>query len=107
MVVATCTFFGARCHDHDIPSQHPARQRCQPCDVRGGWGGQGLTVQRRPASSTSPCQQVDQGLGGLGEVAAVEAEGDVVRYTGASDLAEVGGVESEQERGAGGAVEHD
>jgi hypothetical protein len=32
-----------------------------------------------------------------GEVAAVEAEGDVVGDAGAGDLGEVGGVESEQE----------
>jgi hypothetical protein len=37
----------------------------------------------------------------------MEAERDVVRHPGTSDLAEVGGVESQQERGASGAVEYD
>jgi len=45
--------------------------------------------------------------GGLGEVAAMKSEREVVRHPGTSDLAEGGGVQSEQERGAGGAVEHD
>src|SRR5580698_9137087 len=42
-----------------------------------------------------------------GEVAAVEAEGDVVRDAGAGDLAEVAGVEDEQARSARARVEHD
>ena len=48
MAAATCTFFGARCRNHDIPVQCRAGQRRQPRDARGGRGGRGLTAHRRP-----------------------------------------------------------
>src|SRR5947209_12640440 len=43
---------------------------------------------------------------GAGEDA-VKREGDVVRHLGACQLAQLGGVEYEQERALGGGVEHD
>ena len=50
---ATTTFPGVTL----TPGRARSCQRCQPCDARGGWGGQGLAVRRRPASSASPCRQ--------------------------------------------------
>ena len=57
MVVATYTFFGARCRNHDIPVQCPGRPAVPARDARGGRGAQGLTAWRRPAASTSPCRE--------------------------------------------------
>ena len=50
MDVTTCTFYGARCHNHTIwRSARPGRRR-QPCDARGGRGGRGLTARPPPGS---------------------------------------------------------
>ena len=39
MVVTTYTFFGARCHNHDIPRGVPGRAGRASRDARGRWGG--------------------------------------------------------------------
>ena len=90
--------------------RHPCAPRRAPASPQGLDRQAGPGAERDTEATgawTIIKRSVMEPLPGLGEVVAVEAERDVVRHAGASDLAEVGGVEGEQERGADGAVEHD